>query len=124
MSSSLVGARILVVEDEPFIAFDLVGAIEDAGALPLGPAATVQDALDLIAVTQPDGAILDVNLADGHVGPVLDALSSTASVVVHTGVGLPAHVRAIHPDVLVYPKPTPAAVLLRQIASGMGKRGA
>jgi CheY-like chemotaxis protein len=124
MNSSLTGARILVVEDEPFIAFDLVGAIEDAGGYALGPAATVQDALDLIAGTPPDGAILDVNLVDGHVGPVLDALPSTVSVVVHTGVGLPAHVRATHPDVLVYTKPTPAAVLLRQIASGMGKRGA
>lgn len=124
MNSSLVGARILVVEDEPFIAFDLVGAIEDAGAFPLGPAATVQDALDLIAGTPPDGAILDVNLPDGHVGPVLDALSPGAGVVVHTGVGLPADVRAAHPDVPVYSKPTPAAVLLRQIAATMAKRGA
>lgn len=117
VSLSLNGARILVVEDEPFIAFDLMMAIEEAGATAIGPAATVAEALDFIVNEPPDGAILDVNLPDGTVGPVLDALAPSAGVVVHTGVGLPPEVRAAHPDVPVFSKPTEPAVLLRRIAS-------
>ena len=116
-SLSLKGARILVVEDEPFIAFDLMMAIEEAGATAIGPAATVAEALDFIINEPPDGAILDVNLPDGTVGPVLDALSRNAGVVVHTGVGLPPEVRATHPDVPVFSKPTEPLILLRRIAS-------
>ena len=67
MPTSLRGARILVVEDEAFIALDLVMAIEDAGAIAVGPAATVAEALELISFDPPDGAILDVNLPDGTV---------------------------------------------------------
>lgn len=112
----LSGARILVVEDEPFIAFDLKMAIEDSGACAIGPAATVAEALDLIAHEMPDGAILDVNLPDGTIGPVLDALAARAGVVVHTGVGLPPDVRAAHPTVRVFTKPTEPTILLRHIA--------
>lgn len=112
----LRGVRILVVEDEPFIAFDLKMAIEDTGAAAIGPAATVAEALDLIAAESPDGAILDVNLPDGTIGPVLDALGGIARVVVHTGVGLPPDIRAAHPHVRVFTKPTEPAILLRHIA--------
>jgi CheY-like chemotaxis protein len=117
--SPLRGARILVVEDEPFIAFDLMMAIEEAGAVAIGPAATVAEALDFIGNDPPDGAILDVNLPDGTVGPVLDALPKAAGVVVHTGVGLPPEIRAVHPDVPVYSKPTAPQVLLQRIAGAL-----
>ena len=83
---SLKGARILVVEDEPFIAFDLMMAIEESGAVAIGPAATVAEALDFIGNDPPDGAILDVNLPDGTVAPVLDALPQVA----HRQGGCPA----------------------------------
>jgi CheY-like chemotaxis protein len=122
--SRLAGARILVVEDEPFIAFDLVLAIEDAGGKAIGPAATVREALELIETFPPDAAILDVNLPDGTVGPVLDALPAGASIVIHTGVGLPPEIRAAHPDIPVFAKPTPPLRLLGQLASALerGKR--
>lgn len=116
---SLLGVRILVVEDEPFIAFDLMMAIEEAGAIAIGPAATIAEALDFIGADPPDGAILDVNLPDGTVGPVLDALPKAAGVVVHTGVGLPPEIRAVHPDVPVYSKPTAPQVLLQRIARAL-----
>jgi len=118
----LKGARILVVEDEPFIAFDLMMAIEDAGAVAVGPAATVAEALEFIDHQLPDGAILDVNLPDGTVKPVLDVLASKAAVVVHTGMGLPAGMRVEHPDVPVFPKPTAPSVLLDRIAAELDGR--
>lgn len=121
---SLHGARILVVEDEPFIAFDLKMAIEEAGASAIGPAATIAEALELIAAEFPDGAILDVNLPDGTIAAVLDALGGRASIAVHTGVGLPPEIRLRHPDVRVFTKPTDPAILLRQVAASLPARGA
>ncbi len=115
----LSGARILVVEDEPFIAFDLQMAVEDSGAIVVGPASTIAEALDLIGREAIDGAILDVNLPDGTIGPVLDALPKRVSVVVQTGVGLPPEIRAVHPDVPVFSKPTAAETLIRRMASAL-----
>lgn len=120
---SLHGARILVVEDEPFIAFDLKMTIEDAGASAIGPASTIAEALELIAAEFPDGAILDVNLPDGTIGPVLDALAGRASIVVHTGVGLPPEICVRHPDVRVFTKPTDPTLLLGHVAASLSERG-
>jgi CheY-like chemotaxis protein len=118
----LAGRRILIVEDEPFIAFDLKMAIEDVGAVPIGPAATVAEALDFLTTENPDGAILDVNLPDGTIDPVLDALPRDVSAVVHTGVGLAPDVRARHPRIPVFFKPSDPAVLLRRLADGLGPK--
>ena len=115
----LKGLRILVVEDEPFIAFDLVMAIEETGALAVGPAATVAEPLDFIGTHAPDGAILNVNLPDGNIGPVLNELSGRSGVVVHTGMGLPSEIRAVYPDVPVFSKSTQPALPLRGFASGL-----
>lgn len=50
-------------------------ALRERGAEIIGPAATVKDALALIAETQRiDGAALDVNLRGEMVYPVADAL--------------------------------------------------
>ncbi len=122
LPTALAGARVLVVEDEPFIAFDLVMAIEDAGGQAIGPASTVQDALDLIAGMLPDGAILDVNLPDGNIGPVLEALQGMTGIVVHTGVGLPPDLRAAYSHVPVFTKPTAPGTLIRRLAGSITRR--
>ena len=44
----LAGLKVLIVEDEPFIALDLAFAVEEAGGIPLGPAPSVAQALKLI----------------------------------------------------------------------------
>jgi len=115
VASPLAGIKILIVEDEPFIAFDLMMAIQDAGAIAVGPAATVAEAIDFLHNDDPAGAIVDVHLPDGTVDAFLDILPAGFSVVVHTGVGLPADARARHPDVPVFAKPTAPSVLLARI---------
>ncbi len=60
---TLRGCRILVVEDEYMLADELRTELCDAGAVVLGPAGTVGDALDMISrQSHIDGVILDVNL--------------------------------------------------------------
>jgi len=54
--------RILIIEDDPFIAMDLQDTFEDAGFNVIGPAASVEAGLDLIERKAPDVAMLDYNL--------------------------------------------------------------
>lgn len=115
-AARIKGIKILIVEDEPFIAFDLMMAIEDAGAIAIGPAATVAEAIDFLHNEQPAAAIADVHLPDGTIEAFLDALPEQVSVVVHTGVGLPPEVKARHPNVPVFSKPTAPAELLERLA--------
>jgi DNA-binding NtrC family response regulator len=56
------GMRVLVVEDEFFLADDLVNELKAAGAEPVGPVPTVEQAEARIAEGGIDAAILDMNL--------------------------------------------------------------
>lgn len=86
----LTGARILICEDEPFIALDLALSVEDAGGEVVGPASSVQEAMALIKDCSITGAILDVHLVDRDVTPVAEALLERGvPIVVQSGVGLP-----------------------------------
>lgn len=71
----LEGRRILVVEDEYFLADDVRDALTEAGAEVLGPVPSVEEASALIAREERiDAAVLDVNLRGELVFPVADAL--------------------------------------------------
>jgi CheY-like chemotaxis protein len=85
----LAGQHILVVEDDYFIAFDLVSTLETAGVRVVGPAASLSGALDLVAqADRLDGAILDINLQGEMVYPLVDVLKARdIPVVFATGYG-------------------------------------
>ena len=105
----LAGLKVLIVEDEPFIALDLAFAVEEAGGIPFGPAPSVAQALKLI-------------LPDGKIGPVLAVLRPKVPVVVHTGVGLPESLREAHPELLVCTKPTAPSELARRLRDEISRR--
>ena len=114
----LAGRAVMVCEDEVLIAYDIASAIEDAGGEVLGPFATVADALDTLDQTVPDLAVLDVNLLDGDVTPVLEQLvEASVPVVVSTGTGLPETVAA--KDVRVFIKPTEPNALVAALTARM-----
>ncbi|WP_336489847.1 response regulator [Methylobacterium nigriterrae] len=74
-TTPLAGRRVLVVEDEYFIADDLRRQFEAGGAEVLGPIPRVDEALAVIAETpEIDGAVLDINLQDELVYSVAEAL--------------------------------------------------
>lgn len=76
MSKFLTGRRVLVVEDEYYIADDLAMALHELGAEVLGPVPTQAGALSAIAGSDRiDAAVLDVNLRGETALPVIDALS-------------------------------------------------
>jgi AmiR/NasT family two-component response regulator len=112
----LQNARILVAEDEAFIALDIALAIEEAGGLVIGPTAHVFEALELLRKHDVSGAILDVNLADRDVTPVaLFLIDRLVPPVFHTGVGLPSELTARHPNLIVCTKPTSPDRLIRHL---------
>lgn len=74
----MAAKRILVVEDEFFIALDISSVLEQAGLEVVGPAANVADALEAIDSERIDGALLDAHLAGEPVGRVADALQARA----------------------------------------------
>ena len=68
--------RILVVEDEYLIAWELDHHLRTAGYRVIGPASDVDGALEMLKADRPDAAILDVNLAGEWVTPVAVALKA------------------------------------------------
>lgn len=70
--------RILIVEDEPFIALTLEAMLSELGFEVAGCAGQISAALELISREQIDGAILDVNLGLQRIDPVADILASRA----------------------------------------------
>lgn len=67
--------RILVVEDEFLVALDVEAMLAALGCEVIGPAATVDQAIALIASERVDGALLDINVAGNPVFPVADRLA-------------------------------------------------
>jgi CheY-like chemotaxis protein len=74
--AALAGLRVLVVEDEFLIALDLGSILDALGCVVLGPAATVAEALRLLAADPPDAALLDLNLNGTRTTPVALALAA------------------------------------------------
>lgn len=71
----LQGRSVLIVEDDFFIAAELADALTEAGAVILGPAGSLAEALDLITRGAcMDAAVLDVNLRREKIYPISDML--------------------------------------------------
>lgn len=69
--------KLLVVEDEMLIAMQMAESLQDAGWSVLGPAATVEEASQILEGSErPDAAILDVNLDGKTVFPFAEALQA------------------------------------------------
>lgn len=71
--------RVLIVEDDALLGLDLADALRESGFDVLGPLATVDAAMQAIGMSQPDIAILDIDLHGRMSFLVADALA-TANV--------------------------------------------
>lgn len=81
----LTDRRVLVVEDEYFIADEIRLGLVDLGAEVLGPFADVQQASAFLRTGTPiDAALLDINLRSEMVFPLARALRSRGIPVVFT----------------------------------------
>lgn len=87
--TGLEGRRILVAEDEFFLAMDLEDMLRDVGAVVVGPVATVAQALLVLDEGHRiDLAVLDMNLGGDMVFPVADRLrAADIPLIFATGYG-------------------------------------
>ncbi len=69
-----MGLRVLIVEDETFVAMLLEDMLETLGCQVVGLAARVAAAMDLIDQTEFDLVMLDVNVAGERIDPVAKRL--------------------------------------------------
>ena len=76
----MTAPRLLVVEDDFLLSFEMETILGDAGYEVIGPAATVAKALDLIDGNRLDAAFVDCNLNGEH---------ATAVALTLTGKGIP-----------------------------------
>lgn len=60
--------RVLIIEDNAFIALDLETQLEDLGCDVVGTAVTAAQAIETARRTTPDLAFVDLQLADGSRG--------------------------------------------------------
>ncbi len=103
-SEALRGKRILVVEDEPLIAMEIVATLSEAGCEVVGPTASIRRATELLA-GGCDGALLDANLSGQPVVPLAAALQHAGVPFAFvTGYGVDALPAALR-DTLLVPKP-------------------
>jgi DNA-binding response OmpR family regulator len=61
----LRGLRVLIVEDEYFIATHIARALQGAGADVMGPSPTEKAACAQLKDERPDAVVLDINLGSG-----------------------------------------------------------
>jgi DNA-binding response OmpR family regulator len=66
--------KILIVEDELFIAMLLEEALQDEGYEVIGPFSSASQALEKIEEEMPNAAVLDVNIRGGTSFAVADVL--------------------------------------------------
>lgn len=72
---NLAGRRILVVEDEYYIASDIRRALTKCGAAIVGPFGNLDEGLAYAARDPLDAALLDVNLGSASSYPIAEELS-------------------------------------------------
>ncbi len=75
-TSASDGRRVLVLEDEYFLADELARVLIQLGAKVVGPVPTLTEALALLDTVRVDAAVLDVNVRGEMAFPLADALQA------------------------------------------------
>ena len=97
---------VMLCEDEFIVAMDLQLLLEDFGYKVIGPFSEVSAGLNAIEEFVPDVAFLDVNLRDGTVFPLADALKDRGvHLVFHSGHIDDSEVLMRYPGAATCPKP-------------------
>ena len=117
-----MAARILIVEDEMLVAFELESILEDLGHEPAGIVPDVQ-AAELYYDEALDLALVDLNLRDGLTGPQIGARLSEKGVTVLFITANPALLgRGIAGAIGVITKPTDEDTVKAAVDYALGVR--
>jgi DNA-binding response OmpR family regulator len=84
LARGLAGLRILIVEDNPYIAAALEDMLSEQGLIVAGVAGVLDEALPLAVSAPLDLALLDVNIGDKKIDAVAEALVARGTPFVFT----------------------------------------
>jgi ActR/RegA family two-component response regulator len=123
MAPTLQGNRVLILEDEYFLADDLARALRERGAEPVGPVSSVTEAEQLLARERLDAAIVDLNLRGEMATEFVSRLAATRlPCLIVSGYGSEAVPESIA-HVPRIEKPTSAAAVLQTLSARIEPAG-
>ncbi|MBV9558998.1 MAG: response regulator [Bradyrhizobium sp.] len=119
----LAGRRVLIVEDEYFLADDLAHALRALGAEIIGPTGEFNEARQFLNISSAiDGALLDINLRNEMIFPLARELRvRRVPFTFTTGydrTSLPSDLR----DVPIWEKPLNIQAVARSLADDILRR--
>jgi DNA-binding NtrC family response regulator len=113
----LSGARILVVEDDFFIAMELESIFTDAGADVVGPCRTVEEALAQAKVGAPRAALLDFRIGeDTSIAVAYDLQDRGVPFAFYTGQAAIDLIQSKWPQCKILAKPSGPDALVKAVA--------
>jgi len=113
--------RVLVVEDDALLGLDIAQQLTAAGLDVVGPAVSVAKALDILARTSCDMAVLDVNLGKETAERVaLELRAQGTPFIVMSGYSRDQHPPAFHGAPLLS-KPARPEDLIGSVMKLLGK---
>jgi CheY-like chemotaxis protein/DNA-directed RNA polymerase specialized sigma24 family protein len=102
-----VATTVLIIEDEPIIALDIEGVVQELGHSVMGIARTHKEAIALVKTRRPGLVLADIQLADGSSG--LDAVNE-----ILTSIDVPVIFITAYPErLLTGSKPEPAFLITK-----------
>jgi DNA-binding response OmpR family regulator len=116
-ASLLSGYRVLVIEDEYFLADDIARSLQSCGAEILGPVSEIESASRILNFEIVNAAVLDINLKGQIVFPIARALRARNVPFVFTTGYDRRIIDAEFRDVLVWEKPFDLLGMVRALAS-------
>ena len=121
LGAPLRGQKILVVEDDPFIAMHLENILNAAGASVLGPAHDLSGSLSLLESSQVCAAVLDYRLQAGTTRLLARVLAGRGIPFLFQ-TSDPGSAKQEHPGALVIAKPFPAERLISALQALLADR--
>jgi CheY-like chemotaxis protein len=112
----LTNRRVLIVEDEYFVADDIARAVTEAGGEVVGPAPTEAAALALLALGPVDVGVLDVGLRSGTAFPIADVLLARGTPFVFATGYSRACLPEGYQNVVTWEKPFDPSALAQRLA--------
>jgi CheY-like chemotaxis protein len=113
----LSGRRVLVIEDEYFLADDIARALRELGARIVGPVGELEEAMSLVdGDVSIDGAVVDINLRSDMVFPLARTLRARKVPFVFTTGYDRKSIEAEFGDVRLWEKPLDIPAMTRELA--------
>ncbi|MFY9640070.1 MAG: hypothetical protein WCD20_14550 [Rhodomicrobium sp.] len=114
----LLGAKVLIAEDDAILAFDMMCFLRSAGAETVGPAPNLKRALALSEDGSLSCGVLDVSLRGELIFPAAQRLRERcAGIVFYTGYADIGGLKRAWPEAQILIKPAPSKFLIAAVST-------